>query len=182
MQEESERISTDRLYRFRNSKKETLVERITPTQNVYTDTALTFGDFVIFNVIHKDFVCVAGQIISFERVREKKEEQNHQNDDEQDDIQDEEKSTKKGRNYPYNFCILSMKEKVRVKVSPCVSISRRGDKKAFHEIEFFNVKSYVATIQKCNFNLDITETIPRSLMNEIKNVMRNSTALKITRQ
>lgn len=173
MQEESERVSTDRLYRFRDSKKEMPVERITSSQNVYTDKALTFGDLVIFNVIHNDFICVAGQIIGFERVIEKNAEKNHEKDKQKDD----EKSTKTCRNYPYNFCILSVNENIRVKVSPCVSISRRGDKKAFHDMEFFDVKSYVASIKKCNFNLDPTVNILRSLLNEIKIEMRSLTDL-----
>jgi hypothetical protein len=66
MLDESQRVSSDRLLRFQQNKKEKIVERVCTPQNFYKDTALTFGDYVIFlESEKKDLNFIIDQIVSF---------------------------------------------------------------------------------------------------------------------
>jgi hypothetical protein len=153
MTEESQRVSTDRLYRFRNKRQEIAVQRVSSSEDFFVDTALTFGDYVVMKLDDKSILCIVGQIVEFEK--------------------NVEKTSKRARNFPFSYCILSVNKEIIVKLAPCFAISRRGGVKTCYEKTcHFDVKSYVRSVKKSAFQFDDVN-IDRQVLNRLKIALKD---------
>lgn len=148
--EESERVSTDRLQRFKSKKSEKVPNRVKSPTNFYKDTALTFGDIVVLKNGSNNGICVGGQIVNFEF--------------------DTKTSKKKDRKFPFSFCILNINENVLIKLSPCVEISRRGYVTPYETKSFFHVNTYCVSVKKNLLNFE-SARFDRHLLKALKNIL-----------
>lgn len=155
LQEEKERVSTDRLERFRSGKTEVLVERVVSTNHFFVDSAITFGDFALFrkksNESNKKFTFYIGQVINFEK----------------------EGKNKRERKFPFSYCILENNKKLIVKLAPCYEIvksTRLAGRLKESSVQFFAVSDYVSSSKMGYFDIE-NLVIERDIMRSMKDLM-----------
>jgi hypothetical protein len=131
LHDEKHRLSSDRLIRFREGKKEMTVPRVISKEPFYVDTALTHGDFVIFNHSLRSYLAIVGQIINFSY----------------------DAKTKKARKYSYSYCIINVNKKVKITLSPCYSVQNTGKLIPYDKV-VFEIDQYKSSVKSnvINFN------------------------------
>lgn len=146
---EKERISIDRMQRFKQGrKKELTVERITTDKWFYRDTAIIAGDWICTKFNVEDSICIIGKIVKF---------------------QYSESSTKKEKRFTYKYLIVGLNKDIEVRVSPCYIIDKKRKIKSC-PLKFVNVNQYACSVKKNaidfskkNVNSDIFQLLKKCI-------------------
>ncbi len=145
LREEKNRVSSDRLLRFRKGRKEIVVERISSVDFFFKDKALILGDFVLFRTKAKAKLCVLGQIINFSF----------------------QGKTKAERRFPFSHCILEKNKNVVVTLSPCFLVSKNGKFENCYDV-IYDVSEYIASTKKDHANFE-KFCFEKNILQKLKN-------------
>jgi len=122
---EKDRISNDRMLRFRQARKELTVDRLITDDPFYRDTALIPGDIICVKFKDKDSMCIVGKAVKFQYPNSSK---------------------KKDKRFPYKYLILETNTDIAIRVSPCFVIDKKRRIKAC-PLKFINVNNYVCSVK-----------------------------------
>lgn len=145
--DERQRLSNDRLLRFKHGRKEITVPRVISADPFYKDDVLIYGDFTVFKHASQSYMCIIGQIVNF------------CND----------ATLKKDKRFPYSYCILNINKSVMLTLSPCFSVQNTGRLTPYKNVEY-SVKKYVCTVNSNVINFE-TNGIGRHNARKLKSIL-----------
>lgn len=152
LQDEKNRVSSDRLMRFRQGRREITVERIITDNIFYRDNALMPGDIVCLKSESKNDLCIIGKIASFKCSTG---------------------SSKGEKKFPFSFYIIGLNKDVLLGLSPCVIVDKKKKLKQTGFM-YFDDTSYLFSV-KSNF-LNLSEkTISARNFSVLKQHVNSST-------
>jgi len=123
---EKERISSDRLLRFRQGRKELSVRRVTTDDIFFRDTALIPGDNICAKFKERDSMCIYGKVVKFQYSTG---------------------SSKKDKRFSYNHLIIDINKDTIIRLSPCCIIDKKRKIKLC-PLKFINIDDYVCKFVK----------------------------------
>lgn len=122
---EKERISTDRLQRFKQGKKELTPERVITDDVFYRDTALILGDLICVKVNDKKSMCIVGKVMKFQYSCS---------------------TSKKEKHFTFKYLIIGINKDIEIRVSPSFIIDNKRNIKSC-PFKFVNVNQYVCSVK-----------------------------------
>ncbi|KAL7046016.1 hypothetical protein ACKWTF_002442 [Chironomus riparius] len=133
--------TTDRSMRFRSERKEITIERVITEDNFYKNKALVHGDVICMKSDLDTNVCIIGKVMNFKYEHE---------------------TAKKDKKFPFSYVILNINKKVSLRLSPCVSVTKRA-KLMPCNLKYIPISSYILSVKENHIDLSGTSITQRFL-------------------
>lgn len=126
LEDEKHKVSTDRMQRFKEGRKEQQVEKVKSNEKFFKDKVLDIGDFICMKDLSGKNLCIIGKIINFRYT---------------------EKTQKNEKRFPHKNLIVEGNKIVGIKLIPSYVITKTRKIMMF-SCEYIKLSHYVCSVNK----------------------------------